>query len=229
MMARDKILIIEDEPDMVMGLKDNLTYEGYVVITSTTGLEGLGKAQMENPDLIILDLMLPDVDGLDVCKKLRDNKINIPVIMLTARGQEIDKVIGLEAGADDYITKPFGIGELLARIRAILRRQERRKGIGIYRFSDIEIDFVHYQATKGGKCIELTPREFEIMKLLIENKDFTVSRERMLDEVWGYKVFPTTRTVDNHILKLRKKIEDDPHNPRHILTIHGKGYKFITD
>ncbi|MBI5047441.1 MAG: response regulator transcription factor [Deltaproteobacteria bacterium] len=223
---KKKILIIEDDKDLLMGLKDNLCYEGYEVITGGTGTDGLKTAGTKKPDLIILDIMLPDMDGLEVCRRLREQRLEIPIIMLTAKSQEIDKVLGLEMGADDYITKPFGIKELLARIRAVLRRGKSIK-LEVYRFGNVEIDFSHFRATKNGKELELTSLEFEIIKLLIENKGLTVSRDKMLEKVWGYNLFPTTRTVDNHILKLRKKVEDNPHNPFHILTIHGYGYKFI--
>jgi len=223
-----KILIVEDEPDMVLGLKDNFEFEGYEVLTAADGLAGLERARSHKPDLIVLDIMLPRLSGLEVCKILRSEGYDLPIIMLTARGQEIDKVVGLELGADDYVTKPFSIRELLARVRAILRRSDgRKKRLGRYRFADVELDFEAYQATKGGEALELSPREFELLRYLIERKGETVSRERLLEDVWGYESYPSTRTVDTHIAKLRAKIGDSGSEPKHILTIHGMGYKFI--
>ena len=223
-----KILIVEDEPDMVLGLKDNFEFEGYEVVTAADGLVGLERARSQKPDLIILDIMLPRLSGLEVCKILRSEGHDLPIIMLTARGQEIDKVVGLELGADDYVTKPFSIRELLARVRAILRRSEgTKKRLSRYSFADIELDFEAYKARKDGVPLELSPREFELMRYLIERKGETVSRERLLEDVWGYESYPSTRTVDTHIAKLRAKIGDSGSEPRFILTIHGMGYKFI--
>jgi len=223
-----KILIVEDEPDMVLGLKDNFEFEGYEVVTAADGLAGLERARSQKPDLIILDIMLPRLSGLEVCKILRSEGHDLPIIMLTARGQEIDKVVGLELGADDYVTKPFSIRELLARVRAILRRSEgTKKRLGRYSFADIELDFEAYKAKKDGAPLELSPREFELLRYLIERKGETVSRERLLEDVWGYESYPSTRTVDTHIAKLRAKIGDSGSEPRFILTIHGMGYKFI--
>jgi two-component system alkaline phosphatase synthesis response regulator PhoP len=223
-----KILIVEDEPDMVLGLKDNFEFEGYEVVTAADGLVGLERARSQKPDLIILDIMLPRLSGLEVCKILRSEGHDLPIIMLTARGQEIDKVVGLELGADDYVTKPFSIRELLARVRAILRRSEgTKKRLSRYSFADIELDFEAYKARKDGVPLELSPREFELLRYLIERKGETVSRERLLEDVWGYESYPSTRTVDTHIAKLRAKIGDSGTEPRFILTIHGMGYKFI--
>ena len=223
-----KILIVEDEPDMVLGLKDNFEFEGYEVVTASDGAAGLERARTQKPDLVILDIMLPRYSGLEVCKTLRGEGFTAPIIMLTARGQEIDKVVGLELGADDYVTKPFSIRELLARVRAILRRSEGvKKRLSRYRFSDVELDFEIYQARKGGEPLDLSPREFELLRYLIERKGETVSRERLLEDVWGYESYPSTRTVDTHIAKLRAKIGDSGSEPRYILTIHGVGYKFV--
>jgi DNA-binding response OmpR family regulator len=222
-----KILIVEDEPDMVLGLKDNFEFEGYEVLTASDGASGLERARTQKPDLMILDIMLPKLSGLEVCKTLRGEGFEAPIIMLTARGQEIDKVVGLELGADDYVTKPFSIRELLARVRAILRRAEGKKRLARYRFSDVELDFETYQARRGGAPLELSPREFELLRYLIERKGETVSRERLLEDVWGYESYPSTRTVDTHIAKLRAKIGDSGTEPRYILTIHGIGYKFV--
>ena len=223
-----KILIIEDEPDMVLGLKDNFEFEGYEVLTAADGASGLERARTAKPDLVILDIMMPKLSGLEVCKTLRAEGFTAPIIMLTARGQEIDKVVGLELGADDYVTKPFSIRELLARVRAILRRTEgAKKRLARYRFADVELDFETYRAKKGDEPLDLSPREFELLRYLIERKGETVSREKLLEDVWGYESYPSTRTVDTHIAKLRAKIGDSGSEPRHILTIHGMGYKFV--
>ncbi len=223
-----KILVVEDEPDMVLGLKDNFEFEGYEVVTASDGEAALEAARRQKPDLIVLDIMLPKLSGLEVCKTLRGEGFGSPILMLTARGQEIDKVVGLELGADDYVTKPFSIRELLARVRAILRRSDgSRKRLSSYRFSDIELDFEIYRAEKGGKALELSPREFELLRYLIERKGETVSRDQLLEDVWGYDSYPSTRTVDTHIAKLRAKIGDSGSEPRFILTIHGVGYKFV--
>ncbi len=224
----EKILIIEDEADLVRGLKLNLVDEGYEVAWAADGREGLRRALEEPPDLVILDLMLPGMNGLEVCRELRQQKATVPVIMLTAKGGEVDKVVGLEIGADDYITKPFSVRELLARIKAHLRREKREPHVPkTYVFGTVQIDFVHFKARRGGAETDLTSLEVDILKYLIAHKGEVVSRDALLDKVWGYERFPTTRTIDNHILKLRKKIEDDPSNPRHILSIYGEGYRFI--
>jgi len=226
--AKSKVLIVEDEPDMILGLKDNFEFEGYEVITAPDGLAGLERARTVKPDLIILDIMLPKLSGLEVCKTLRGEGYENPIIMLTARGQEIDKVVGLELGADDYVTKPFSIRELLARVRAILRRTEgKKKRLERYRFADVDLDFEVYRARKGEEPLDLSPREFELLRYLIERKGETVSRDRLLEDVWGYESYPSTRTVDTHIAKLRAKIGDSGSEPRFILTIHGSGYKFV--
>jgi two-component system alkaline phosphatase synthesis response regulator PhoP len=223
-----KILIVEDEPDMVLGLKDNFEFEGYEVLTAPDGQAGLERARSAKPDLVILDIMLPKLSGLEVCKTLRGEGFDSPIVMLTARGQEIDKVVGLELGADDYVTKPFSIRELLARVRAILRRADgTKKRLSRYRFADLELDFEVYRAKKGGAPLELSPREFELLRYLIERKGETVTRDKLLEDVWGYESYPSTRTVDTHIAKLRAKIGDSGSEPRYILTIHGAGYKFV--
>ena len=226
---RKKILIIEDEPDLVKGLKLNLSDEGYDVDWAINGVEGLRKAIDEAPDLIILDIMLPEMDGLEVCRKLRQKSINIPVIMLTAKGGEIDKVVGLEIGADDYMTKPFSIRELLARIKARLRHSEgeAKQVPELYSFNDIDIDFARFKIRRKGKESDLTSLETDILKYFIVHKGEVVARNDLLDKIWGYEKYPTTRTIDNHILKLRKKIEEDPSHPRYILSVYGGGYRFI--
>jgi len=224
-----KILIIEDEPDLVKGLKLNLSDEGFDVDWAVNGVDGLRKAIDEAPDLIILDLMLPEMDGLEVCRRLRQKSINIPVIMLTAKGGEIDKVVGLEIGADDYMTKPFSIRELLARIKARLRHSERevKQVPELYSFGEIEIDFTRFKIRRKGKELDLTSLETDILKYFIIHRGEVVSRDDLLNKIWGYDKYPTTRTIDNHILKLRKKIEEDPAHPRYILSVYGGGYRFI--
>jgi two-component system alkaline phosphatase synthesis response regulator PhoP len=223
-----KILIIEDEPEMVLGLKDNFELEGYEVAVAYDGESGIALATTERPHLIILDVMLPKVSGLDVCRRLRAEGFTAPILMLTARGQEADKVAGLEIGADDYITKPFGLSELLARVRAHLRRSARPSvEPHRYAFGAVEIDFVRYEAQKNGAPLALSPREFEILKYFVLHRGEAVTRDQLLNDVWGYSRFVFTRTVDNHIAKLRHKIEDDPDAPKWILTIHRVGYRFL--
>ena len=223
-----RVLIVEDEPDIVLGLRDILEYEGYEVVVAVDGEQGIIKAFDDDPDIILLDVMLPKMSGLDVCRNLRSRGVNVPIIMLTARGQEIDKVLGLEVGADDYVTKPFGLNELLARVRAHLRRATKQVAeIDVYKFGDIELNLKGYRASKGDRQLELTPREFKILKCFILHREEVVTREQLLDEVWGYDNFPISRTVDNHIAKLRQKIEDVPTKPQYIITVHRVGYKFL--
>ena len=223
-----KVLIIEDEPNMVLGLKDSCEYEGYEVAVACDGKEGLEKASTEKPDIILLDVMLPLMSGLDVCRTLRNRGFEIPILMLTARGEEMDKVVGLEVGADDYVTKPFSIKELLARVRAHLRRSSKQLvELESFSFGDVELNFKKLTARKGGQALDVSAREFEILRYLIRHRGETVTRDQMLDEVWGYDSTPITRTVDNHIAKLRQKIEQDPSEPRHIITVHRLGYRFI--
>jgi two-component system alkaline phosphatase synthesis response regulator PhoP len=224
-----RILIVEDEPNMVAGLRDNFEFEGYQVITAPDGVAGLERALAEAPDLVILDVMMPRMSGLEVCRQLKSKRPSIPVIMLTARGQEVDKVVGLELGADDYVTKPFSIRELLARVKAVMRRahtvpidQERVS------FGDIEVNLRGCQVTRAGMPLEFSSKEFELLKYLVCHQGETLSRDRLLEEVWGYDRFPTTRTVDAHIMHLRQKIEPKPEEPRFILTVHGTGYKFVS-
>jgi DNA-binding response OmpR family regulator len=226
---KKRILIIEDEQDLIKGLKLNLSDEWYDVDSAINGVEGIRKAIEGKPDLIILDIMLPEMDGFEVCRNLRKKNIEIPIIMLTAKGEEIDKILGLEMGADDYITKPFSIRELLARIKARLRHSER-EGNAIprqYSFNDVEIDFTQYTVKHKGKELELTSLEMEILKYFVVHRGEVISRNDLLDKIWGYSSYPTTRTIDNHILKLRKKIEEDPSHPKYILSVYGGGYRFI--
>ncbi|NQT77415.1 MAG: response regulator transcription factor [Bacteroidetes bacterium] len=221
------ILIIEDDVSILRGLKDNLSFEGYSVLTSPDGQDGLQMAIENQIDLLLLDIMLPGINGYDICRRLKKEKPELPIIMITARGTEIDKVAGLDLGADDYITKPFSIPELLARVRAVFRRTHAgSKDIAKYSFGDVSLDFKKFQALINDIEVKLSSREFAIMKYLIEHEGEVIHRHDLLDKVWGYDVIPSTRTVDNYILELRKKFEKDPTNPKHITSIRGAGYKF---
>ena len=225
-----KILVIEDDPAMQVGLRDNLEIEGYEVDSASNGAAGLQKMLDNSYDLVLLDVMLPELSGFDLLKAAREKGNAAPVIMLTAKGEEIDKVLGLELGADDYITKPFSLRELLARVKAVLRRRE---GSGATRLADrlvlgrADIDFASYTALRDGQPVQMTPKEFEILKFLWHHRNQTVTRDQLLSNVWGYDESITTRTVDNFILRLRQKIEENPAHPRIIMTIHGAGYKLI--
>jgi DNA-binding response OmpR family regulator len=225
-----RILVVEDDPKMQTGLRDNLEFEGYDVEVVGDGKAGLEKAILNEHDLLLLDVMLPKMSGFDLLRAVRERNIQTPAIMLTAKGEEIDKVLGLELGADDYVTKPFGLRELLARVKAVLRRHERGEGSANAdqaKIGNLEVDFAAYSATKGGKSVAMTPKEIEILKYFWQHKNETVSRDKLLTDVWGYDDSVSTRTVDNFILKLRQKVEKDPANPRHIITIHGVGYKML--
>ncbi|MFZ2324412.1 MAG: response regulator transcription factor [Ignavibacteriaceae bacterium] len=225
-----KILVVDDEQNMRTGLKDNLEFEGYDVDTAADGEEGLNKILDNSYSLIILDVMMPKMSGFDVCKNARKNGVITPIILLTAKGEEIDKVVGLELGADDYVTKPFSLRELLARVKAILRRGENlvmdedSREIHIGR---LEVNFGGYKATSKNKFVQMSHKEFEILHYLWKHRNSTVSRDDLLSEIWGYDENPTTRTVDNFILKLRQKIEIDSNHPQIILTVHGIGYKLV--
>jgi len=228
-----RVLIVEDDEAMSIALRDGFQYEGYSVTVAKDGEAGLqlAIAEEESPDLILLDVMLPKMTGLDICKHLRGTGSEVPIIMLTARGQEIDKVLGLKLGADDYITKPFGFMELLARAEAVLRRARGPVTAlsappEIYRFGDISVDFKRHEAKRGDQPIDLSPREFQLLGFFIQHRGEVITREKLLDTVWDYNAIPFTRTVDMHIAKLRKKIEDNPSDPRHIVTVHRLGYKF---
>ncbi len=223
-----KILIVEDEPNMVAGLRDNLEYEGYSVISATDGKDGLERALQESPDLVLLDVMMPRMSGLEVCKQLKAKRPSIPVIMLTARGQEVDKVVGLELGADDYVTKPFSIRELLARTKAVLRRARALpKEQESYSFNDVEVNLRSCSVRRKGKALDLSTKEFDLLKYFLCHPSENLSRDRLLEDVWGYENYPNTRTVDAHIVRLRQKLEPDPEEPKFILTVHGVGYKFV--
>ena len=224
---KTRILIVEDEPAMVAGLRDNFEYEGYEVISAADGAEGLERALEDKPDLVVLDVMMPRMSGLDVCKQLKIQRPSMPIIMLTARGQEIDKVVGLELGADDYVTKPFSIRELMARVKAVLRRVSSQAPADVYRFSDVEVNVRRNEVLRSGSRVELSAKEFALLAYFVSHPAETLSRDRLLDDVWGYDNYPNTRTVDTHIVHLRQKLEPNPEEPRFILTVHGSGYKFV--
>jgi DNA-binding response OmpR family regulator len=223
-----RILVIEDDVSILRGLNDNLTFENYDVEIAAEGIQGLKLALENPPDLILLDIMLPGFNGYDICRKVKEKYPDLPIIMLTARGTEVDKIAGLDLGADDYVTKPFSTPELLARIRAVLRRGRNEAALlDKYSFGNVTIDFKQYHTFVDDKEIHLTSREYAIMKYLIEHASEVIHRHVLLDEVWGYENYPTTRTVDNYIFDLRKKLEEKPSDPKHILSIRGVGYKFV--
>jgi DNA-binding response OmpR family regulator len=224
-----KVLIVEDDQAMAVALRDGFTYEGFNVQVARDGEAGLRFASESDVDLVILDVMLPRMSGMDVCKKLRAEGNTTPIIMLTARGQEIDKVLGLKTGADDYVTKPFSFLELMARVEAVLRRIDRpRISIESVSFGNVSVNFKKMEATKDGELLDLSPREFRLLQYFIERRGEVISRDELLDHVWGYDDVPLSRTVDMHIAKLRQKIEDTPSDPRHIITVHRVGYKFVS-
>lgn len=225
-----QILIIEDDVTILRGLKDNLEYESYEVLTATDGEEGYRMIRENNPDLIILDVMLPKMNGYELCRKVRKEGVYTPILMLTARGEEQDRVRGLDTGADDYVSKPFSIAELLARVRAIVRRVQQTKTgdlPGSLQFGDVSVDFKSFEARKGNKVLDMSRKEFGVLRLLAAREGDVVTRDELLNEVWGYDRCPTTRTVDNHISLLRTKLEDNPSQPRHLITVHGIGYKLV--
>jgi two-component system alkaline phosphatase synthesis response regulator PhoP len=222
-----KVLIVEDDDAMAIALTDGFRYEGYEVVAARDGEAGLALARSAAPDLIVLDVMLPRLSGLDVCKQLRAEGSSVPIIMLTARGQEIDKVLGLELGADDYVTKPFGFMELVARAEAVLRRSGNAgRPLSTYRFGDVTVDFKKGELRRKSVLLEVTARELRLLEFFIAHRGEVGARERLLDQVWDYDATPLTRTVDMHVAKLRKKIEDDPSDPKFLVTVHRMGYKF---
>lgn len=222
-----RVLIVEDDDAMATALRDGFAVEGYEVSLAKDGVAGLEMARQNAPDLIVLDVMLPRLSGLDVCKQLRSEGRAAPILMLTARGQEIDKVLGLKLGADDYVTKPFGFMELLARCEALLRRASgQTAGLEKYTFGDVVIDFKKAEARRKGKSLELSAREFRLLEYMVEHRGELLTREQLLEGVWGYEQAPLTRTVDMHVAKLRKKIEPVPEEPVWIVTVHRMGYKF---
>ena len=223
------ILVIEDEPGIGMAIKDELEFEGFAVELAQDGLAGLEAIQRSSPQLIVLDLMLPGKNGFQICKEIRDRGIATPIVILTARGQETDKVRGLELGADDYITKPFSLAELVARIRAVLRRYEDDSHRDLYRMGQLALDMTRHDVSKGGMPVQLTDKEFQILALLVKKPGVVVTRDEFLNTVWGEDVYVTHRTVDTHISALRKKIEEDPERPVYILSVRNVGYKFAED
>ncbi len=227
---KKRLLLIEDEPGLVLTLTDRLTSEGYHVETALDGELGLARAAGEPFDLILLDVMLPKKNGFDVCRDLRQQGVATPILMLTARGQVVDKVVGLKLGADDYLTKPFEMIELLARIEALLRRAPAtapERAADAYQFGDVRIDFRRAEVERGGAPVEVSAKEFHLLRYFVEHAGAVLSREELLNNVWDYAALPTTRTVDVHVSWLRQKLEPNPRRPQHILTVHGMGYKFV--
>lgn len=228
---KKRILIVEDEEGIRMALEDDFLYEGYEVATAADGLAGLDLASNGMFDMIILDIMLPGMNGFDVCRKLRHGGVDTPIIMLTAKGQEIDRVVGLEMGADDYVTKPFSPRELQARVKAVLRRTSSQGVMDsgdIFKFRTLEVDFMQYECRKNGTGVSLTTHEFDILKYLVENRGRVIGRNELLDAVWGEDVIVSPRTIDTHMANLRKKVEDDPGDPHLIISVRGVGYKIGT-
>ncbi|MCP5102894.1 MAG: response regulator transcription factor [bacterium] len=222
-----KILIVEDDKTIVEGLEDTLQFHDFDVVTAGTGKAGVVLFQREEPDLVILDVMLPGVDGFEVCKKIKQLNRDTPVIMLTAKAQESDKLLGFELGVDDYVTKPFSVKELVARVKAVLMRSSKtRKKEKLVTIGTAEVNFKNFTVTREGVEQPLSPKEYEILKLFVSHPDEMIDRNRIIDVVWGDEYFPSPRTIDNFILKLRTKIEKDLKNPEHIITVHGAGYKF---
>ena len=225
-----KVLVVEDDPGILRTVADNLRFEQYDVITATDGETAYALHQNEQPDLIVLDLMLPRMSGLELCRKLRTEDVQVPVLMLTARGQEADRVRGLDLGGDDYVTKPFSFPELMARVRALLRRASVSSGgPATLKFGQVEIDFGRYTAQRCGRPVVMTRKEFALLRFLASREDTVATRDEILNKVWGMDSYPITRTVDNHISSLRSKLETDPARPAHIQTVHGVGYKFVPD
>ena len=223
-----RVLVIEDDPAILRGLADNLRMESHEVLTAADGETGYRLAREQRPDVIVLDLMLPRLSGYEVCRKLRQSGVGTPIVMLTARGEEADRILGLDLGADDYLTKPFSIGELMARVRALLRRtQPARERVDELRFDDVVVDFRRYEARRGNQPLDLTRKEFGVLRVLASRAGAVVTRDDLLNEVWGYESSPTTRTVDTHVASLRSKLETDPTRPKRLQTIHGVGYKWV--
>lgn len=222
------IVVIEDDAAILRGLTFNLEAEGYRVKSASDGALGLSLLKSEEPDVLILDLMLPEVSGYEICRKLRDEGRETPILMLTARGEEADRVLGLDLGADDYVTKPFSIRELLARVRALVRRHRKAHKVpDRLEVGELTVDFRRYEAHRGEELVKLTRKEFAVLKMLATSGGEVVTRSALLSEVWGFERMPTTRTVDNHIRSLRSKLEPDPSNPRFLLTVHGVGYRLV--
>ncbi len=223
-----RILVIEDDPAILRGLHETLMRESYEVLTAADGETGYRLAREKSPDLVILDLMLPKLSGYEICRKMRSDGVHTPILMLTARGDEGDRVLGLDLGADDYVSKPFSLRELMARVRALLRRARPAPPLlNELRVNDAVIDFRSYEAQKGGEPLEMPRREFQVLRMLASRPGEVISRSELLDQVWGLDAYPTTRTVDNHIASLRAKLESNPAEPAHILTVRGVGYKWV--
>ena len=224
-----KVLVVEDDPGILRTVADNLRFERYDVVTAGDGETAYALQQREQPDLIVLDLMLPRMSGLEFCRKLRSEDVQVPVLMLTARGEEADRVRGLDLGGDDYVTKPFSVSELMARVRALLRRAAVAAGAPpMLRFGQVEVDFRRHAAQRSGRPVDMTRKEFALLRFLASREDAVVSRDEILNKVWGFESYPLTRTVDNHVSSLRAKLEPDPARPVHIQTVHGVGYKFVS-
>jgi DNA-binding response OmpR family regulator len=222
-----KVLVVEDDPGILRTVADNLRFEQYEVVTATDGETADALQQSEHPDVIVLDLMLPRMSGLELCRHLRARDVQVPILMLTARSEEADRVRGLDIGGDDYLTKPFSMPELMARIRALLRRSSPASGLpATLTFGGVDIDFRRYEARREGRPVEMTRKEFALLRFLASREDTVVTRDELLNKVWGVESYPLTRTVDNHISSLRAKLEGDPARPVHIQTVHGVGYKF---
>jgi two-component system alkaline phosphatase synthesis response regulator PhoP len=230
-MTARRLLLVEDEPGLIMTLTDRLLAEGYEVESATDAPTGLESASAGAFDAILLDVMLPGGNGLDVCRTLRQRGVQTPILMLTAKGQVVDRVVGLKLGADDYLVKPFEMAELLARIEALLRRSSTASSATFtgeaFRFGDISVDFRRAEVIKAGTTLDLSAREFKLLKYFIEHRGAALSRDELLNEVWGYNAMPSTRTVDVHVAWLRQKLEDNPRHPQYIITVHGLGYKFV--
>jgi DNA-binding response OmpR family regulator len=222
-----RLLVVEDDPAILRGLADNLTYEAHEVLTASDGETAYRLIHERKPDLVVLDLMLPRMSGYELCQKVRGEGLATPIVMLTARGEEADRILGLDLGADDYVTKPFSVRELLARIRAVLRRsQPERRLPDRLEVDDVVVDFRRFEASRSGEPVEMTRKEYGLLRLLASRAGEVVSRNELLDEVWGYDATPTTRTVDNHVASLRAKLEASPAEPRHLVTVFGVGYKW---
>jgi DNA-binding response OmpR family regulator len=225
--AKKTILVVEDEPQLALGLKDALEFEGFRVLTCGTGREGVQQAKSERPHAVLLDLMLPDINGYQVCEEIRRSDAIVPILMLTAKSQEADKIRGLDAGADDYVTKPFSVGELVARIRAIFRRTQRATEVQTFTVGDVSVNLSAHTLQRGSHVESLSFYEVELLRLLNERVGQPVSRDEILNKIWGLEATPTNRTIDNFIVKLRRKVERSPDKPEHILTVYGFGYKLV--
>lgn len=226
------ILIVEDDRTIRLGLRENLAYEGHTVVEAARGDDALERLAAMKPDLLILDVMLPGLSGFEVCRRIRKTHRRLPILILTARTEEVDKVMGLDLGADDYLTKPFSLPELLARVRALLRRAQSAEEPQLpetLEFDQVRLDFVRYVAVRKGEPVHLTAKEFALIRYLAAHQGAAIRRDILIDRVWGEDVYPTDRTVDTHILSLRNKLEPDPSRPRYLLTVHGVGYKFVPD